>query len=312
MAVIRGKSRGDGKQLASYLFAQRDNDEKPQLLQMRGFADTDPVVALVNATLDAATVSRSSKPFYHGIINPREGEAITMTLEQWEFSADMMEKYLQYEGLPRMIVRHQKGGRAHVHVVWFRYDYNTGKLRSDTFNFYKHNAARFEIEKKLGHEHTNARRDRTKEPSHKQRLTQLWQGSSSAADFVSQAQAAGYEIGQGLDRHPYRAITPEGTSIDLVRQLDGYRKHDVQERFKRHDLPTEAKALKLVQARLRTQGRLNDVFEQLKGRNQSRHLAHGNTVDSDDQSNDDKRDIFEQLKDKQVNQNRNRDRGLEL
>ncbi|QMW05400.1 relaxase/mobilization nuclease domain-containing protein [Spirosoma foliorum] len=311
MAVIRGKARGDGKQLARYLLAQRDNDEKPQLLQMRGFADTDPVDALVNATLDAAAVSRSSKPFYHGIINPREGEAISMTAEQWEFSADMMEKHLQYEGLPRMIVRHQKGGRAHIHVVWFRYDYNTGKLRSDTYNFYKHNAARFEIEKKLGHEHTNARRDRTQEPSHKQRLTELWRDSSSAADFVSQAQAAGYEIAQGLDRHPYRVITPEGTSIDLVRQLDGYRKRDVYERFKRYDLPTEAQALKSVQARSRTQNGSNDVFQQLKERDRRGHLMQEGTVNSDTQSYNSERDIFEQLKDKQVNQTRKRDRGLE-
>jgi hypothetical protein len=318
MAVIRGKSRGNGKQLASYLFAKRDNDEEPRLIQMRGFADTDPIAALVNATLDASTVSRSAKPFYHGIINPREEEAVSMTPEQWAFSADVMEKYLKYEGLPRLIIRHQKGGRAHAHVVWFRYDYNTGKLRLDTFNFYKHNAARFEIEKKLGHERTNARRDRTREPSHKERLTALWRTSDNAADFIRQARNAGYEIGQGLDRHPYRAITPEGTSIDLVRQLDGYRKRDVQDRFKGYHLPTEAQALKASQKRtqagqqVRGENASDDMFEQLKERDRNRKREPESRGNSDAQSNKTQRDIFEQLKEQQARQNRKWDQELEF
>ena len=300
--VIRGKSRGNGKQLADYLLAKRDNDHKPYVVQMRGFADADPLSALVNTGLDVATVSRSNKPFYHGILNPREGEASNMTPEQWELAANIMEKCLQYEGLPRLIVLHEKAGRVHAHVVWSRYDHNKARLRPDTYNFYKHNAARADIERTLGHERTNAKRDRTKEPGHKERLTQLWRESTSAADFVSQAQTAGYEIGEGLDRHPYRAITPEGTSIDLVRQLDGYRKCDVQERFKGYGLPTEAHALKTNQKRLQMRQRQDTRADLLRDFMNNVELP----------ANDNIPDIFEQLKQQQEStQTRKRDRGLE-
>lgn len=304
--VIRGKSRGNGKQLAAYLLAQRDNDHKPQVMQMRGFADRDPLAALVNTALDVATVSRSNKPFYHGILNPREGEASDMSPEQWELAADIMENSLKYEGLPRLIVLHQKGGRVHAHVVWSRYDHHTARLRPDTYNFYKHNSARAQIEQTLGHERTNARRDRTQEPSHKERLTQFWRDSVSAADFIEQAQAAGYEIGQGLDRHPYRAITPEGTSIDLVRQLDGYRKRHVQERFKGHELPTEAQALKIHEGR--TQAEQRAVAEQEKRASLLRDFIDNTELPA----NDNKPSIFDQLREQQAaNQSRKRDRGLD-
>lgn len=314
--VIRGKSRGNGKQLGAYLLAQRDNDEKPQVLEMRGFADADPLAALINAGLDVATVSRSQKPFYHGILNPRENEAATMDREQWIFAADIMEKALKYEGLPRLIVPHVKDGRYHAHIVWLRYDHNTARLRPDTYNFYKHNAARATIEQALGHERTPARRDRTKEPSHKERLTQLWRDSASAADFVSQAQAAGYEIGQGLDRHPYRAITPEGKSLDLVRQLDGYRKSDVQARFKGYDLPTEAHALKDGQARSQTRQQVTepaaagDLFAQLAERDRRAELMRDFADNIDAPANDNQPDVFEQLV-QQQSQPRKRNRGLE-
>lgn len=313
--VIRGKSRGNGKQLASYLLAMRDNDCPPKVVQMRGFADADPLTALVNTSLDVGTVSKSNKPFYHGILNPREGEAIGMSQAQWEFAADVMERHLKYDGLPRLIVLHEKEGRIHAHVVWSRYDHNTGRLRPDTFNFYKHNAARFQIERALGHERTNDRRDRTKEPTHKERLTSLWQHSRTAAEFIGKAQAAGYEIGQGLDRRPYRVITPEGKSLDLVRQLDECRKSDVQARFKGCELPTEAQALRNVQNRLQAvqqpepQRPNDDIFEQLKQRDT---LMQDFMSNHDRPANDNKPDVFEQLRYQQERQGQKRDLGFEF
>jgi hypothetical protein len=280
---------------------------------MRGFADRDPLAALINTSLDIGKVSKSNKPFYHGILNPREREAVGMSQEQWEFAADVMERHLKYEGLPRLIVLHEKEGRIHAHIVWSRYDHNTGRLRPDTFNFYKHNAARFQIERALGHERTNDRRDRSKEPTHKERLTQLWQQSGTAAEFIEQAQAAGYEIGQGLDRRPYRVITPEGKSLDLVRQIDGCRKADVQARFKGHELLTEAQALRIVQNRMQSvrqpeQHRYSeDIFEQLKQRDT---LMQGFVSNYDRPANDNRSDIFEELKRQQQRPPRDQNLGL--
>ncbi|WP_028666514.1 relaxase/mobilization nuclease domain-containing protein [Runella zeae] len=303
--VIKGKSRGNGRQLGSYLLSKRDNDIKPEILEMRGFADSDPITALVNSERDVALISKSKKPFYQGILNPREGEAANMTADQWLESVNIIEKWLGYEGLPRLAVRHTKGGRQHVHVAWLRYDHVTSKLRPDSYNFYKHNSARNEIEVTLGHERTPKIRNKTKEPGHKLLLTQLWEQANNADDFVNQAQAAGYEIGRGLDQHPYRVITPEGKSLDLVRQLDGYRKKDVQERFKSYSLPFEVQALKVQQERLqsRQQGAKRPTPNQLM-------IEFINN--SQQPVNDNKSDIMEELR-QQMEQNKGRkhNRGFE-
>ncbi|MCF0049571.1 hypothetical protein LXM25_05870 [Dyadobacter sp. LJ53] len=250
--VIRGKSRGNGKQLADYLLAKRDNDEQPEILQFRGFADSDPINSLINTSLDVALVSKSTKPFYHCILNPRKNEALNMSKEDWEQAANILEKWLQFDDLPRLAVLHTKNGRSHLHVVWSRFDYQNSKLRSDKYNFYKHNSARADLEIRFDHKRTALKRNKDLEPWHKEQLTRLWQQTENAADFISGAKASGYEIGQGLDRRPYRAITPDGKSIDLIRNLKGYNKRDFETRFNGHNLPTEAAALKLHHQRFGT------------------------------------------------------------
>ena len=303
--VIRGKSRGNGRQLGNYLLAKRDNDIMPEILEMRGFADTDPTAALVNIERDVALVSRSKKLFYQGIINPREGEAALMTAEEWLESVNIVEKWLGFEGLPRLAVMHTKNGRQHVHVTWPRYDYLTRQLRPDSYNFYKHNSARSEIEVKLGHERTPKVRNKSQEVGHGHLLTYLWEQTKDAAEFINQAQSAGYEIGQGLDRRPWRAITPEGKSLDLVRLLDGYKSSDVKARFQGHQLPTEATALRMHHERTQT-------YQQPLKRLTAEQLMNDfmNNVPMPD--NDNKPDIMEEMRQQlKYNQNRKRNSGLE-
>lgn len=283
--VIRGKSRGNGRQLGNYLLARRDNDQVPEILEMSGFADKDPIAALMNAERDLSLVSQSGKPFYQGILNPRKHEAAVMTDDEWIQAVNIQEKWLKYEGLPRLIVKHVKDGREHVHVTWLRYDHVSSRLRPDSYNYYKQNSARAEIEATFNHKRTPARRDKNREPDHKQRLTELWLQAGDAAGFVALAQSAGYEIGKGLDSRPYRVITPEGKSLNLVRMLDGIQTKDVRTRFERYRLPNEAVALKTSQQRLQQQPYLkaNELMEKFLN-NASRP------------ANDNKLDIFEELK----------------
>ncbi|MCE6989016.1 relaxase/mobilization nuclease domain-containing protein [Dyadobacter sp. CY323] len=269
--VIRGKSRGNGKQLAAYLLAKRDNDIQPLVLQTRGFADIDPVASLVNTSLDVALLSKSTKPFYHCILNPRKNEALDMSQDDWEQAANILEKWMQFDELPRLMVLHTKNGRTHLHVVWSRFDYQTSKLRADKYNYYKHNSARADLEIKFDHNRTSLKRNKDLEPWHKEQLTNLWKLTDNASDFVASAKASGYEIGQGLDRRPYRAITPEGKSIDLIRNLEGYKKRDFEARFNGYVLPTEAAALRMHHQRFGTyieilpeQKNTQSVFESLQ------------------------------------------------
>lgn len=53
-------------------------------------------------------------------------------------------------------------------------------------------------------------------------------GGSRRGDFVREAGKAGYQIASVNDHWPWRVITPEGKSLDLVRQLETARTKDVR------------------------------------------------------------------------------------
>lgn len=246
--VIRGRSRSNGAQLADYLLNSRENDHA-RIIDIRGTAQPDNLKkSLLEMSLSSELTKTGDKGIYHAQVNPAIGEDRPMTQDDWLKAADMLEESLGFAGQKRAIVLHEKNGRLHGHIVWERYDHDTGILRSDSHNFKKHDQARAEIEQALGHERTAQKADRVQEPTHKDRLTQLWQDSPDGRSFIDAAGRAGYYIAQRDDRRPFRAITPEGDSVDLVRQLDGIKTKDVRDRLQpiRADLWPEADALQRV------------------------------------------------------------------
>ena len=63
---------------------------------------------------------------YQASLNP-EIDDRTLTPEEWAKAADILEAKLGFENLPRAIVLHEKEGREHIHVVWQRFDIETGR-----------------------------------------------------------------------------------------------------------------------------------------------------------------------------------------
>ena len=77
-----------------------------------------------------------------------------MSEEQWERSIDILEEELGFVAQPRLVVRHTKNNREHIHVVWQRTKQNDeGKfvLISDSCNFKKHELAARQMETEFGH-----------------------------------------------------------------------------------------------------------------------------------------------------------------
>lgn len=261
--VIRGRSRSNGAQLADYLLNSREN-ERARIIDIRGTAQPDSLKkSLLEMSLSSELTKTGDKGLYHAQVNPAIGEDRPMTQDDWLKAADMLEERLGFTGQKRAIVLHEKKGRIHGHVVWERYDHDTGTLRSDSHNFKKHDQARAEIEQALGHVRTAQKADRVQEPSHKERLTQLWQDSPDGRSFIDAASRAGYFIAQRDDRRPFRAITPEGDSVDLVRQLDGIKTKEVRDRLQpiRADLWPEADAVQRARHdrnRVRSEPELSD------------------------------------------------------
>jgi hypothetical protein len=241
--VIKGRSRSNGVQLANYLLQSKEND-RARILDVRGTAQPDDLLrSLREMSMTSELTKRGKLGLYHAQVNPAIGEDQPMTYEDWLKAADILEQHLGFDGQKRAIVLHEKNGRVHGHIVWEKYDHDTGKLRSDSHNFKKHDQARAQIEQTLGHERTPQRADR--EPTDKQRLTQLWQDHPEGRGFIEAAEKAGYIVAQGNDRRPFRVVTPDGQSLDLTRQLDDIKTKAVRDRLQpiRADLPTEAEAL---------------------------------------------------------------------
>ena len=246
--VIKGRSRSNGKQLAAYLLKNKEND-RAEVIDIRGTARPDSLHrSLLEMSLTSELSKRGELGLYHSQINPAIGEDRPMTQGDWLKAVDILEKNLKLEGQKRAVVLHEKNGRVHAHIVWQRYDDETGKFRSDSHNFKKHDEARAQIEQALGHERTPQKRE--KEPTHKERLTELWQQTTDGRSFIEAAEKAGYYVAQGNDRRPFRVVTPDGQSLDLVRQIDGFNKNAVRDRLQpiRADLWEEAEALQLAKA----------------------------------------------------------------
>lgn len=243
--VIRGRSRSNGKQLAAYLLQNKEND-RANVIDIRGTARPDDLRrSLLEMSLTSELSKRGELGLYHAQVNPAIGEDRSMTPADWLKAADMLEQSLGLDGQKRAIVLHEKNGRVHGHVVWQRYDEETGKFRRDSRNFKKHDQARAQMEQEFGHKRTPQRRE--KEPTHKEQLTELWHQSPDGRSFIEAAEKAGYYVANGNDRRPFRVVTPDGQSLDLVRQLDGIKTKAVRDRLQsiRADLWEEAEALQL-------------------------------------------------------------------
>jgi len=242
--VVRGNSRGNGKQLGDYLLAANDNT-CIQIIDVAGWDDTDERTmrrTLVSMSL-TSELTRSDKGLYHAQINPAYGEDQNMTVEHWRQAADILSKQLQLEDQRRVMVLHTKKGRTHAHVVWERYDFNRGIMVSDSFSHLAQNRARKELEITFGHKRTPERNKNR--PVIKQKLTDLWEKFQKGHEFIKAAAKEGYIIAKGVKR-PFRVIDENGRSFNLVKQIDNVKTRDIRERLKDEKLVSEKEAIEQI------------------------------------------------------------------
>ena len=236
--IIKGTSRGNPKQLAAHL-QRADTNERVQILELN--SPTDNLEDTFRDWQFLSTGTQGSKGLYHANISPDAG--YTMTPEQWERAADVLEEKLGLTAQPRTIILHEKDGREHIHVVWARTDIDTMTLKSDSFNYPAHEEASLALEKEFGHEHVpgkHAKRDREKQPEfpraetdhaqwqqaertgidpaeRKEQITALFQQSDNGQAFKAALHEQGYVLAQG-DRG-YLIVDQYGDHYSLAREL---------------------------------------------------------------------------------------------
>jgi hypothetical protein len=98
--------------------------ERAELWQLRGFGATNIKDAFRDVQIMAGA-TKCEQPFFHVQVRNREGE--TLTRQQWEITADRIERMLGLSGQPRAISFHtyEHNDDEHMHVAWSRIDENT-------------------------------------------------------------------------------------------------------------------------------------------------------------------------------------------
>ncbi|QQP90638.1 relaxase/mobilization nuclease domain-containing protein [Skermanella sp. TT6] len=133
--LIKGQSRGDPRGLAAHLL-KGQNDERPEVLQIRGSASAHGWGALADFDDYAATARRPPvRTLMHVSFNPapEDWSSGAMTPALLMEIVDRAEHDLGLSGHPRLVVRHVKHAREHYHVVWARTDPATGRTASDSY-----------------------------------------------------------------------------------------------------------------------------------------------------------------------------------
>lgn len=243
--VIRGRTRGNGVQLADYLMSQAGN-ESVELFDIRGTSQPDNIrKSLLEMSL-TSELTKSHKGLYHAQINPSptNGEDKRMSAEDWLKAADLLEQELKLENQKRVIVLHTKKSRIHAHVIWERYDHDKGRMISDSFSRYAQNRARQKMETLF--EQKALPEKNLRRPEMKKTLTELWQQTWTGKEFIQKAAEAGYTIARGEQRRPFMVVDAYGRSYDLVRQLENVRTKEVKEILAFQKMPTEKQAIEAI------------------------------------------------------------------
>ena len=268
--IIKGASRSSVSFWSKHLL-RTDHNEQVEVIETAIWHE-QPAQAVAETLQHFQSLTRltekGQKGLYCAHIDP--GGQYDMTSDQWQASLSILEHELGLSGQPRLVVKHLKDDREHLHVVWQRtQEVEAGKftLISDSHNYKHHElAARqmehvFEHEPVRGvftgrerdpetgrclderpvaklhhHEWQQAERIQAKQPGKdpaaiKAEIANLWQVAGSGQAFESSLTHAGYTLAQGDKKSIHMVMDADGEAYDLRRSLAGVKKKDLEARL---------------------------------------------------------------------------------
>ena len=236
--IIGANKRGNGGQLAAYLL-NREKNERAELLEMRGFADTGSLKNAMNCIELEAMQTKGEKPFYHCWLRLDEGE--TLTAAQWQQSFEAVERRLHLGDQARVVVEHQLQGEKHYHVVWSLVDRERGQMIEIPFDGMRRAEVARQLEKEFGlrklapaHEPEKERlrreewqqaertpRDVEDVRDVKATIREAWQRSDNGAAFTAALEEKNLMLARGdSERQPFGVVDEHGQFHVLTRTLD--------------------------------------------------------------------------------------------
>lgn len=244
--IVKGKIRGNGGQLASYLLRKGEN-ESISLFDIRRTSHPYDLRKSLLEMSFTSELTRTDKGLYHVQINPRPGEDKRMTEKDWLRAAEILEEETGFKGQKRIMVMHEKKGRLHMHVAWERYHHETGKMLSNKYSRYAQDRARKRMEKEFSHvktADTNAER-----PELNALLGELWALHQTGKGFMKAVSQYGYTVCRSEGRRPFTIVNKAGRSFDLVREIKGAKTKDVRTRLTRIELPHDKEVISSIRER---------------------------------------------------------------
>ncbi|GMG84958.1 hypothetical protein LNKW23_41740 [Paralimibaculum aggregatum] len=267
--ILVGNQRGGAKNLALHLM--KDENERVEIHELRGFASTD----LISAFQESYALSRGTRCRQHLFslsLNPPPEESVAPSV--FEDAIARIEAELGLTGQPRAVVFHEKNGRRHAHAVWCRIDADA--MRAVPLPFTKRKlqdiARQIYLEQDWrmprGFVRSGERDPRTyslaewqqakrakKDPAALKAMFQdCWAISDSRAGFALALRERGYILARG-DRRGFVAVDRDGEVYAIARWV-GIKTKQVRARLGDADtLPgtqaARAEAAKVVADRLR-------------------------------------------------------------
>jgi hypothetical protein len=244
--IAKGTPHRHGAILARYLVTGKER-ERAELWELRGFASPGIVDAFRSVHV-MADGTKCAAPFFHVCVRNREGE--TLAREQWEHTADCIERTLGLTDQPRAIAFHtaDETGHSHMHVAWSRIDQES--LTAKPLPFYKERLKRVsrELERHFGlTEVSNARKGpitfaptrREEEQSrrlgidlrdHRERIRDCFERSDSGRSFQRALADQGLILARG-DQRDFLAIDRAGGMHALGKRILGVRAAEIRARF---------------------------------------------------------------------------------
>ena len=284
--IIGANKRGNGGQLAAYLL-NREKNERAELLEMRGFADTGSLKNAMNCIELEAMQTKGEKPFYHCWLRLDEGE--TLTAAQWQQSFEAVERRLHLGDQARVVVEHQLQGEKHYHVVWSLVDRERGQMIEIPFDGMRRAEVARQLEKEFGlrklapaHEPEKERlrreewqqaertpRDVEDVRDVKATIREAWQRSDNGAAFTAALEEKNLMLAIGdSERQPFGVVDEHGQFHVLTRTLDA-RAKEVRGKLAdldREQIPSVEQAHEQLQERQAERERETGAERQAGGR----------------------------------------------
>jgi hypothetical protein len=284
--IPKGNQRGGGRQLATHLLNQFDNDNV-EVADLRGAVAQD-LHGAFHEWFAQSKATKCVKYLYSLSINPDVAK-YDLTREQYLDFAARAERSLKLVGQPRAVVFHTKHGRLHCHAVWSRIMPDAGKaVQMDHDRFKLQDVAR-----EFAHDHglplppgmEKKGSSKEKQSDHKEKqqqersgiskedvkaaITAVWyEHNEDPRAFVKALEKAGYHLARSAterytgDKGRYVVIDHAGEVHALARQIEGVRTKQIKA-FLGADYPLD-KLPDIETARAAAQQSLKDRAEKEK------------------------------------------------